>query len=27
VNITYDGRQSENSKMIHTGGASVRAFF
>lgn len=27
VNITYDGRQSEGNKMIHTGGASVRAFF
>jgi hypothetical protein len=27
VNINYDGRQSENSKTIHTGGASVRAFF
>jgi hypothetical protein len=27
VNITYDGRQSENTKTVHTGGASVRAFF
>ncbi|MFI5148105.1 MAG: hypothetical protein ACHQRM_00110 [Bacteroidia bacterium] len=27
VNITYEGRQSENIKTIHTGGATVRAFF
>ena len=27
ISITYDGRQSEGSTTIHTGGASVRAFF
>jgi hypothetical protein len=27
VNITYEGRQSENTKTIHAGGATVRAFF
>ncbi|HXC03687.1 MAG TPA: hypothetical protein VNZ86_02995, partial [Bacteroidia bacterium] len=27
INITYDGRQSENTKTVHTGGATVRAFF
>ncbi|MDQ3047098.1 MAG: hypothetical protein M3R27_06080 [Bacteroidota bacterium] len=27
LSITYDGRQSENSKAIHTGGAQVRAYF
>jgi hypothetical protein len=27
VNITYEGRQSENTKIVHTGGATVRAFF
>jgi hypothetical protein len=27
LSLTYDGRQSENSKAIHTGGAQVRAYF
>lgn len=27
ISINYDGRQSENSKAIHTGGAQVRAYF
>jgi hypothetical protein len=27
ISINYDGRQSEGSKAIHTGGAQVRAYF
>lgn len=27
LNLTYNGRKSENNKMIHTGGVQVRAFF
>jgi hypothetical protein len=27
ISISYEGRQSESTKTIHTGGASVRAFF
>ena len=27
LSLTYDGRQSEGSKTIHTGGAQVRAYF
>jgi len=27
ISITYDGRQSQGTTTIHTGGASVRAFF
>lgn len=27
VSITYDGRKTEGNKVIHTGGAEVRAFF
>lgn len=27
LSLTYDGRQSEGSKAIHTGGAQVRAYF
>lgn len=27
ISINYDGRQSENTRIIHTGGAQVRAYF
>jgi hypothetical protein len=27
LSLTYDGRQSEGSKTIHTGGAQIRAYF
>lgn len=27
LSLTYDGRQSEGSKAVHTGGAQVRAYF
>ncbi len=27
ISITYEGRQSEGTTIVHTGGASVRAFF
>jgi hypothetical protein len=27
ISIQYNGRKSENSKMIHSGGMEVRAFF
>jgi hypothetical protein len=27
ISIQYNGRQSENSRMIHSGGMEVRAFF
>ena len=27
LSLTYDGRKSENSNAIHTGGAQLRAYF
>jgi hypothetical protein len=27
LSITYDGRKSETTKVIHVGGAQVRAYF
>jgi hypothetical protein len=27
LNLSYDGRKSEGNKVIHTGGATARAFF
>ena len=27
ISINYDGRKSPNSKIVHIGGAQVRAFF
>jgi hypothetical protein len=27
LNLNYNGRKTENNKVIHTGGVQVRAFF
>ena len=27
ISITYDGRKSDGTKIVHVGGASVRAYF